>query len=216
MRLLPIALLFLLVSPLPAAPETAPAVPPIVQQWVEAQQHMGDISVDFRLTRTLPTLKEPITSNGHFWKLADGQFRWEMGSPPSTVLIFDNQMLHMWDAEKKAWQTLSATDNRMRMWMQFLNSKEMSAEGMTKNFIPTVTSETPEVVTIALQPKGLIVRKHLKQVDLQIDPKTKYLRQIRLLQSDDASVIMTFAAPGPLAAADKARVLLPASTNTPP
>lgn len=215
MRRTLLAVLLLTTYSLEAAPEPV-TIPPIVQQWVEAQQHIGDISVDFRLTRTLPTLKEPIISDGHFWKLADGQFRWEMGSPPSTVLLFDNQVLHMWDAEKKSWQTLSAADNRMRMWMQFLNSKEMNAEAMTKTFTPTVTSEQPDVVTIALQPKGLIVRKHLKQVDLQIDPKTKYLRQIRLLQSDDASVIMTFATPRPLAAADKARVLLPDFTKTSP
>ncbi|MDB6072746.1 MAG: Outer rane lipoproteinsorting protein [Verrucomicrobiaceae bacterium] len=214
MRIL-LAALFLRTS-LHAAAEPAATVPSIVQQWVEAQQHVGDISVDFRLTKTLPTLKEPITSDGHFWKLADGQFRWEMGSPATTVLLFDNKVLHMWDAEKKSWQTLSATDNRMRMWMQFLNSKEMNAEAMTKTFTPTVTSEQPDVVTVALQPKGLIVRKHLKQVDLQIDPKTKYLRQVRLLQSDDASVIMTFATPRPMATADKARILLPDFTKTSP
>ncbi|MDB6074921.1 MAG: hypothetical protein JWO89_2561, partial [Verrucomicrobiaceae bacterium] len=52
--------------------------------------------------------------------------------------------------------------------------------------------------------------------DLQIDPKTKYLRQVRLLQSDDASVIMTFATPRPMATADKARILLPDFTKTSP
>lgn len=206
----PVLSLFVSVM-LHAAPE--PVVPAIVQQWVEAQQHMGDIAVDFRLTRNLPTLKEPIASDGKFWKQADGQFRWEMGSPPVTVLIFDNKDLHVWESEKKTWETLSPNSGGMRMWMQFLNSKEMNPEAMTKTFTPTVTGETAEVVTVALQPKGLIVRKHLKQVDLQIDPKTKYLRQIRILQSDDASVIMTFASPRPMAAADKAKLILPTTPN---
>ncbi|MDB6138172.1 MAG: LolA family protein [Verrucomicrobiaceae bacterium] len=215
MRLL-LAASFLCLATFISAAAEFPTIPPIVQQWVEAQQHMGDIAVDFRLTRSLPTLKEPITADGRFWKQADGQFRWEMGSPPTTVLLFDNKDLHVWDSDKQAWQTLSANDGRMRMWMQFLNSKEMNAEAMTKTFTPTVTDEKPEVVTIALQPKGLIVRKHLKQVDLQIDPRTKYLRQIRILQSDDSSVIMTFGLPHPMAAADKAKLLLPASPKSAP
>ena len=212
MRRLSAALFLALASALAAAPE--PATPPIVQQWVEAQKHMGDIVVDFKLTRTLPTLKEPITANGRFWKLADGQFRWEMGSPPSTVLLFDNQDLHVWEAEKNTWQTLSPNDGRMRMWMQFLNSKEMNAEAMTKTFLPTVTGEKPDVVTIALQPKGLLVKRHLKQVDLQIDPRTKYLRQIRLIQSDDSTVIMTFGSPQPMAAADRSKLQIPTSTKS--
>ena len=215
MRTLSATLFLVLASVVSATPEP-PKIPAIVQQWVDAQQHMGDIAVDFRLTRTLPTLKEPITADGRFWKQADGEFRWEMGSPPSTILIFDNKDLHVWESEKQTWLTLSPNDGRMRMWMQFLNSKEMNAEAMTKTFIPTVTAELPDVVTVALQPKGLIVRKHLKQVDLQIDPKTKYLRQIRILQSDDSSVIMTFASPHPMTAADKTKIQLPASTKPAP
>ena len=51
----------------------APEVAPLVRQWIEAQQHMGDIKVGFKLTRTLPTLKEPIVNEGRFWRLADGR-----------------------------------------------------------------------------------------------------------------------------------------------
>lgn len=179
-----------------------PEVPPLVREWVEAQQHMGDIKVGFKLTRTLPTLKDPIVSEGRFWRLADGRFRWELGSPPSTVLLFNNDDLRAWDAASQSWQTLSANDRRMRMWMTFLNSKEMSAETMTKDFVATVTGESP-IVTIALQPKGFMVKKHLKQVDLQIDPATKHLRQLRIIQSDDATVLMSFGPPQPVPEGDK-------------
>ena len=218
MRTVFLSLLLALASLLHAAPSVPTSaepviIPNIVLQWVEAQQHMGDIAVDFRLTRSLPTLKEPITADGRFWKQADGQFRWEMGSPPSTVLIFDNKDLHVWENEKQTWEKLSPNSGGMRMWMQFLNSKEMNAEAMGKTFIPTVTGEAEGVTTVALQPKGLIVRKYLKQVDLQIDPKTKYLRQIRILQNDDASVIMTFAAPHPMNEADKAKLHIPAPST---
>ncbi len=181
-------------------------VPPIITEWIAAQQHMGDIKVPFKLTRTLPTMKDPIVASGQFWRLADGRFRWEVGSPASTVLLFDNTDLHLWDDTQKQWQTLSPNEGRMRMWMHFLNSKAMNGEDMVKNFTPTITGQTKEVVTIALQPKGLIVRKHLKQVDLQIDPTTKYLIQIRLIQSDDATLLMSFADPQNLTEAAKGQL----------
>jgi len=192
--------LLLLAARLPAQ---TPEVPPMVRQWIEAQQHMGDIKVGFKLTRTLPTLKDPIVNEGRFWRLADGRFRWELGTPPSTVLLFNNNDLRVWDAASQSWQTLSATDRRMKMWMTFLNSKEMSAEAMAKDFLATVTGESP-VVTIALQPRGFMVKKHLKQVDLQIDPATKHLRQLRIIQSDDATVLMSFGPPQPVPESDKA------------
>lgn len=179
-------------------------MPPIINDWVAAQQHMGDIKVKFKLTRTLPTMKEPIVNDGQFWRLTDGRFRWEVGSPPSTVLLFNNEDLHLWDATQQQWQTLSPNEGRMRMWMHFLHGKDMDPAELAKNFTPTVTGDSKEVVTVALQPKGLFVRKHLKQVDLQIDPTTKYLRQIRLIQADDATLLMSFGSPDNLSNDDKA------------
>jgi outer membrane lipoprotein-sorting protein len=182
--------------------------PAVINDWIAAQQHMGDIKVGFKMIRTLPTMKDPISNDGQFWRLADGRFRWELGSPAITILMFDNTDLHLWDGNEKKWQTLSPNEGRMRMWMHFLNSKDLNAEEMTKNFIPTVTSETADLITIALQPKGLMVRKHLKQVDLQIDPATKHLRQIRMIQADDSTMLMAFARPETVSAADKSNLQL--------
>ena len=186
----------------------ADEAPAIVSDWIAAQQHMGDIEVGFKMIRTLPTMKEPISTEGRFWRLADGRFRWELGSPASTILMFDNTELHLWESTEKKWQTLSPNEGRMRMWMHFLNSKDMNAEEMTKNFTPTVTGETKEVTTIALQPKGFMVRKHLKQVDLQIDPATKHLRQIRMIQADDSTMLMAFGRPETVSESAKANLQL--------
>ncbi len=186
-----------------ARAQTNPDAPPLVQQWIDAQQHMGDIKVDFKLTRTLPTLKEPIVNEGRFWRLADGRFRWELGTPPSLVLLYNNDDLRVWDSASQSWQLLSASDRRMRMWMTFLNGKELSAGTMTRDFLATVTGQTQDIVTIALQPKGFMAKKHLKQVDLQIDPASKHLRQLRIIQSDDATVLMSFGRPQQVPDSDK-------------
>ena len=179
----------------------------VMNDWIVAQQHMGDIKVGFKIIRTLPTMKEPVTNDGRFWRLADGRFRWELGSPATMVLMFDNKDLHLLDDSQK-WQTLSPNEGRMRMWMHFLNSKDLNAEQMAKDFIATVTGDTPELITVALQPKGFMVKKHLKQIDLQIDPKTKHLRQIQMVQADDSSMLMAFGAPEAVSQSDKDQLTL--------
>ena len=184
----------------------------VMNDWIAAQQQMGDIKVDFKMIRTLATMKEPITNEGRFWRLADGRFRWELGTPPSTVLVFDNKDLHLLDDTQKQWQTLSPNEGRMRMWMHFLNSKDLNAEQMSKDFTATITGDTPELITVALQPKGFMVKKHLKQIDLQIDPKTKHLRQIQMVQADDSTMLMAFSRPEDISANDKTQLQLTPSS----
>lgn len=184
----------------------------VMNDWIAAQQQMGDIKVDFKMIRTLATMKEPITNEGRFWRLADGRFRWELGTPPSTVLVFDNKDLHLLDDTQKQWQTLSPNEGRMRMWMHFLNSKDLNAEQVSKDFTATITGDTPELITVALQPKGFMVKKHLKQIDLQIDPKTKHLRQIQMVQADDSTMLMAFSRPEDISANDKTQLQLTPSS----
>lgn len=179
----------------------------LMNDWIAAQQQMGDIKVGFKMIRTLPTMKEPITNEGRFWRLADGRFRWELGKPTTMVLMFDNKDLHLLDDSQK-WQTLSPNEGRMRMWMHFLNSKDLNAEQMAKDFTATITGDTPELITVALQPKGFMVKKHLKQIDLQIDPKTKHLRQIQMVQADDSTMLMAFSRPEDISANDKSQLQL--------
>jgi len=179
----------------------------LMNDWIAAQQQMGDIKVGFKMIRTLPTMKEPITNEGRFWRLADGRFRWELGKPTTMVLMFDNKDLHLLDDSQK-WQKLSPNEGRMRVWMHFLNSKDLNAEQMAKDFTATITGDTPELITVALQPKGFMVKKHLKQIDLQIDPKTKHLRQIQMVQSDGSTMLMAFSRPEDISANDKSQLQL--------
>lgn len=54
---------------------------------LEAQADLKSISADFTQTRSLKTLKSPITLKGHFWFAAPDRFRWQLGEPPKTIII---------------------------------------------------------------------------------------------------------------------------------
>jgi outer membrane lipoprotein-sorting protein len=55
-------------------------------EWFAAQAKMQTWSADFTQTRSLMTLSEPLKSTGKVW-VEPGEFRWELGHPPQTIVI---------------------------------------------------------------------------------------------------------------------------------
>jgi len=175
----------------------AQGLPPVFEKWTADQKNVGDIEVTFQQTRTTPVLKEPAKSEGRFWKMQDGRFRWELGSPPTTTLLFNGEKAFLKEGKDAAWQTLNPDDRRARAWMRFLNGREMDTASLTENFTVKVTQQEAKFATITLVPKPLLVKKHLKQIDLQIEPGGKRLYLLRIIQGDGSTLTMTFSEPKP-------------------
>ena len=187
----------------------APSLPAAFVKWAESQSEARDIRVPFRLTRTLATLKEPIIESGIFWRFADGRFRWQLGTPPISILSFDTVSLKSWDKSEDKWTTLDPKDRRSRLWMGFLDGKNLADSQLDKEFSVTVNGESETSTNISLIPKSSAARKHLKQVDITIQAKENRLLILRVLQADDASVQMDFAAPEQPSAEDQSLVQKP-------
>ena len=66
----------------PAALDLAP-----LKQWIAKQKDVRSVSADFIQTRSLHTLRSPLTSSGRLWLMAPNWFRWELGDPPKTIII---------------------------------------------------------------------------------------------------------------------------------
>ena len=193
----PFLILALLVLPtltVLAAPEAA-AIPPVFRDWMAAQKEAGSIRVTFKQTRTTPALKEAVASSGQFWRMADGRFRWELGSPATMILIFDKETVRLKEGAAAPWQTLKPDDSRVRMWMKFLSGREMDAESLTKNFTLKVTQQEKTFVTVAMIPRPLLIKKYLKQLDMQIEPGGKRLLGFRIVQGDGSTLLMNFGPP---------------------
>lgn len=181
----------------------AQGLPPVFEKWTADQKNVGDIQVSFQQTRTTPVLKEPAKSEGRFWKMQDGRFRWELGSPPTTTLLFNGEKAFLKEGKDAAWQTLNPDDRRARAWMRFLNGREMDTVSLTENFSVKVTQQEAKFATITLVPKPLLVKKHLKQIDLQIEPGGKRLYLLRIIQGDGSTLTMTFSEPKPAKASSE-------------
>jgi outer membrane lipoprotein-sorting protein len=71
-------------------------------QWFAAQTNMQSWAADFHQTRTLKALAEPLKSTGKVW-VRPGQFRWELGQPPQTVVVRNpDELLIMYPRFKRA------------------------------------------------------------------------------------------------------------------
>jgi len=191
----PIILLVVLpFLPVCAAQEPS-VIPPVFRDWITAQKGGGSIKVSFKQTRTTPALKEPVNATGRFWRMTDGRFRWELAAPATMILVFDKETVRLKENAEAPWQTLKPDDSRVRMWMKFLSGREMDTESLTKNFTLKVTQEEKTFVTVAMIPRPLLIKKYLKQLDMQIEPGGKRLLGFRIVQGDGSTLLLNF---GPL------------------
>lgn len=181
-------------------------LPPLLLKWAEAQKTMPDMVVAFRQTRVTPALKAPVTTSGKFWRFQDGAFRWELGQPASTVLVRQGKEFRVREGAGE-WQLLDEKDARYRMWSRFLSGQEASPEELQQHFLVDTVDQNENVTAVSLRPKAPFVRRHLKQLDLQISPKTFRLLQLRVLQGDGASLTMAFSDPQTVSGTDKEKLL---------
>lgn len=193
------SVLFLAVSFFCAASATQgqsdTAVPPVFHRWAEAQKNSGSIKVSFTQTRTSPALKEPAHATGRFWRLTDGRFRWELDPPAGTVLIFDQETVRLRENADAPWQTLNPDDHRVRMWMRFLSGRDMDMNSLTKNFTLRVTQQEKHYLTVAMVPRALLIKKYLRQLDMQITPEGTRLLGFRIVQGDGSTLLLNFGPP---------------------
>ncbi|MFO1484446.1 MAG: outer membrane lipoprotein carrier protein LolA [Verrucomicrobiaceae bacterium] len=177
------------------AQTSAAVIPPVFRDWIAAQKDIGSIKVSFTQMRTTPALKEPVKASGRFWRMADGRFRWELGSPATTMLIFDKETVRLKESTGAAWMTLKPDDSRVRMWMRFLSGRDMDTDSLTKNFTLKITQQEKNFVTVAMVPRALLIKKYLTQLDMQLEPGGKRLLGFRIVQSDGSTLLMHFGPP---------------------
>lgn len=71
-------------------------------QWFAAQTNMQSWSGDFTQTRSLMALSQPLQSAGKVW-VRPGQFRWELGQPPQTIVVRNpDELLILYPRFKRA------------------------------------------------------------------------------------------------------------------
>lgn len=190
-----------------AAPAAPPApLPAAFRQWMASQHQAVDIRVPFRMTRTLPTMKDRVIEQGMLWRFADKRFRFQIGEPPVSILLFDTKDLWTWEKSANQWRVIDPKDRQNRMWLTFLTGEDLQDSDLGKNFTFVPNGESATALNVSLMPKSGGLRRHVSQLDLTIHPKEIRLTTLRVLQTDGTTLRMDFENPVPVTAKDQTLV----------
>lgn len=66
--------------------ESAGDISPL-RAMIALQKSIHTLSADFTQSRSLKTLRDPLISHGKLWIQPQQFFRWELGTPPKTIVI---------------------------------------------------------------------------------------------------------------------------------
>ncbi len=111
------------------------------------------------------------------------------------MLIFDQETVRLRENADTPWQTLDPDDHRVRMWMRFLSGRDMDMNSLTKNFTLRVTQQEKRYLTVAMVPRALLIKKYLRQLDMQITPDGTRLLGFRIVQGDGSTLLLNFGPP---------------------
>jgi outer membrane lipoprotein-sorting protein len=140
--------------------------------WLTAQSELKTWSADFTQTRTLKTLKQPLTSTGRLIFQAPNNFRWELGNPATTMAIRNsNEMVVVYPKLKRAEKyPLSGAGNEP--WRDALALMDAgfpsSRAELESRFKLNSLSVSNDVAIVTMEPRSSMARRFMNEVQLRI------------------------------------------------
>jgi outer membrane lipoprotein-sorting protein len=136
-------------------------------KWFAVQTNMQNWSAGFTQSRSLVALAQPLTSAGRVW-VKPGEFRWELGQPPQTIVVRNpDELLILYPRFKRA--EMYALDkippgpikDAMALLDVSLPRDRASMEEHFQLLSATVTNAT---LQMTLQPKSVSARQFIGNI----------------------------------------------------
>lgn len=185
---------------LPAQAQAAfDRVPPLVTSWIAAQTNIQTWSADVTQVRTLKTLAQPLTANGHVWFAAPNQFRWEIGNPAQTIAIRkSDEMLVIYPRLKRV-ERYSFAGQQAGPWKDTLALLEAGFprnEGdLSKQFRITGLSTFSNIAELKLEPRSAAGRRMMPRLSIAFSTSDYMLRSTELQFADGSTMRNEFLNP---------------------
>ena len=192
---LALVLVFLALMPISRAADNSQAV----ASWLSAQTNIQTWSAQFKQTRTLKALTQPLVADGRIWFAAPDQFRWELGDPPQTIAVRQREeMLVIYPMLKRA-ERYSLRKEQSSPWRDALALLEAgfprSQKDLESRFRITSQSITNEVVSVTLQPKSAGARRMMPLLKIAFGTNDFSLRATELQFADGSTLRNDFTNP---------------------
>ncbi len=141
-----------------------------LDQWFVRQSGLRAWTAEFKQTRSLAVLKEPLIASGRVWFAEPNRFRWELGQPAQTLAIRGaNDLLVLYPRLKRAERiSLRAQRGPLREALALLETGfPRNRAEITERFnIRSLTSLEEGRWRLALQPRSAEARRFMESVTL--------------------------------------------------
>ncbi len=187
-----------------------------LDQWIATQAGMRAWSADFRQTRLLTVLKEPLISQGRVWFAEPNRFRWELGDPPQTVAVRGtNELVVLYPRLKRAdLIPLAAARGPLREALSLLEAgfPRSRAEIEDRFLVRSLTEFEPGSWRVVLQPRSADARRLMESVTVEFSVPDRGPRATELRFADGTTLRNDFtrAVANPELAADWFAAVIPA------
>ncbi len=142
----------------------------LLDSWLGAQARLKSWSADFTQTRTLKTLRQPLTSAGRLTFAAPNSFRWELGTPAQTIAIrHGDEMTVIYPRLKRAerYPLSGAGHEPWRDALALMDAGFASSRAeLEERFNVLSLSMTNGLAAIALEPRSPGARRFMARVEI--------------------------------------------------
>ncbi len=166
-----------------------------LKNWLSLQKSLKTLEADFVQSRSLRTLRKPITTSGKLWFTANGDLHWELGAPPKTVFLRNREGSFLIQPVKKRFQTLTVgadapTGTQGFQMPEFPLAADLGE--FTKRFEVLKVEPQPTHCDAEVLPRDAQAKKYLQVLRLRFDPKNGQLYSFEVVGKDGSSLKTEF------------------------
>ena len=185
------ALVLALFISIQCASAAAPVDLAPLKKWFARQDDIRSVAADFTQTRALRVLRDPVATPGRMWFTAAGSLRWELGTPPKTVVVRKGDTTLVINPAKKTAERQPAEAESggrpgIGAMMRFPLAKDFA--DFQRQFEVLALSTTDSRTKVELAPRDPQTRKFMKVMKLEFDPGSGHLHAFEMAFRDGSSM----------------------------
>jgi outer membrane lipoprotein-sorting protein len=170
-----------------AAPDPAP-----LDAWLRQQASVRSLESEFVQERTLPSLKNPVTTKGRLWFRHPGFVRWELGQPPSAIAVSDGSVLTTIDTIDKRAQRRDLDDPQARAFTLLAAEAFRDRDAFHRSFELHDSRVVESIYQATLRPLDRRLRDKVPWIIIDLDTSLHRLRAIEMHFKDESKIRSIF------------------------